>query len=46
MSERYELVKRYYDLGYWSERMVLNAVDRWITANEFQGITGKEYIEE
>lgn len=46
MSERYELVKRYYDLGYWSERMVQNAVDRWITANEFQGITGKEYNKE
>lgn len=43
MSERYELVKKYCDLGYWTEKMVWNAVGRWITENEYLDITGKEY---
>ena len=43
MSERYELVKKYCDLGYWTEKMVWNTVGRWITEKEYLDITGKEY---
>ncbi len=46
MSERYELVKKYCDLGYWTEKMVWNAVNRWITEKEYLDITGKEYGKE
>lgn len=46
MSERYELVKKYCELGYWTEKMVWNAVGRWINADEFRKITGKEYEKE
>lgn len=44
MSEKYELVKKYYEGGMWNEERVRNAVVKgWITAKEFQDITGKEY---
>lgn len=43
MSKNYEKVKDFYDAELWSMGMVRNAVDRWITADEFQEITGKEY---
>ncbi|ADL03480.1 XkdX family protein [Lacrimispora saccharolytica] len=43
MSKKFEQVKRYYDVGLWSEGMVWNAVGRWINAYEFQEIVGKEY---
>lgn len=48
MSQNYEKVKYYYDTIYkgsrlWTMEMVKNAVDRWITAEEFLEITGKEY---
>ncbi|HCD43970.1 MAG TPA: XkdX family protein [Lachnoclostridium sp.] len=43
MSKKFEQVKRYYDVGLWSEIMVWNAVERWINADEFQEIIGKEY---
>lgn len=43
MSERYELVKKYYDLGYWSKTMVWNAVGKWITPEEYKLITGEDY---
>lgn len=46
MSPHYEEVKKYYDLGYWSKKMVWNAVDRWITAEEYKEITGEEYVKE
>ncbi|SET52617.1 Phage uncharacterised protein (Phage_XkdX) [Lacrimispora sphenoides] len=42
---KFEKVKGYFDAGLWSEGMVYNAVDRWITADEFWEITGKEYKE-
>lgn len=43
MSKNYEKVKRFYDASLWTIGMVKNAVDRWITAAEYQEITGKEY---
>ena len=44
MSEKFNEVKGYYDLGVWSEKKVRNAVVKgWITAAEFQAITGKTY---
>ncbi len=44
MSAKFEAVKKYYDLGFWSEAKVRRAVEKgWITAAEFQTITGKKY---
>lgn len=42
-SKNYEKVEGFYNAKLWSLRMVRNAVDRWITSDEFQEITGKEY---
>lgn len=43
-SKHYEKVKNYYDNGFWNERKVRNAVIKnWITAEEFEEITGIEY---
>lgn len=43
-SERFELVKGYYDSGAWKKKAVRNAVLRgWITAEEYQEITGEVY---
>lgn len=46
MSKNYEKVKGFYDTKLWSFGMVLNAVGRWINADEFREITGKEYEKE
>lgn len=43
MSKNYEKVKDFYNTKLWSQAMVCNAVGRWITSEEFQKITGKEY---
>ena len=44
MSARYEKVKNYYDMKYWNEMQVRNAVIHgWITAEEYKTITGNEY---
>jgi len=43
MSKNYEKVKRFYDAKLWPLSWVTNAVDKWITAAEYQEITGKEY---
>lgn len=43
MSEKYELVKSYYDKGLWDLDKVKNAVGRWITEDEYQQITGESY---
>lgn len=44
MSKKYNTVKKYYDKGLWSERMVGDAVEKgWITADEFAEIIGKPY---
>lgn len=43
-SEKYELVKGYYDSGEWKKKAVRNAVKRgWITASEYTEITGDIY---
>lgn len=36
MSPKFELVKRYYDEGLWSEARVRNAVGKWITQEEYE----------
>lgn len=46
MSKNYEKVKRFYDTNAWPLNWVQDAVDRWITAAEYQEITGKEYVKE
>ena len=43
MSAKYEMVKKYYDKGLWTKQQVYNAVGRWITADEYQEITGEVY---
>lgn len=44
MSPKFEKVKRYYDGGLWNKTMVRNAVVKeWITAEEFEEITGEVY---
>ena len=43
-SKKFDLVKNYYDNGFWSIKKVRNAVGMgWITAEEFFEITGEEY---
>lgn len=46
MSKNFEKVKRFYDTKLWPLSLVVNAVDKWITAAECQEITGKEYEKE
>lgn len=47
MSKKYELVKEYYDNGLWNLTRVKNAVVKgWITAEEFEMITGQPYEKE
>lgn len=46
MSKNFDKVKGFYDVGLWSLGMVRNAVERWITAEEFLEITGKEHEKE
>ena len=44
MSKKFNLVKRYYDNGLWNKVMVRNAVVKgWITATEYEEITGEVY---
>lgn len=43
-SEKFELVKHYYDSGMWKKKAVKNAVIKcWITANEYEEILGEPY---
>lgn len=43
---RYDKVKYYYDNGYWSIQRVRDAVAKgWITAEQFEEITGEPYEE-
>lgn len=37
-STRFEKVKGYYDRGLWNRQMVMNAVGKWITAEEAEEI--------
>jgi predicted DNA-binding ArsR family transcriptional regulator len=43
-SPKFYLVKDYYDRGKWGKKAVYNAVVKgWITADEYQEITGEVY---
>jgi len=44
MSPKFNKVKTYYDKGLWNLTMVRNAVVKnWISAEEFEQITGEPY---
>lgn len=46
MSAKFSLVKGYYVSGAWSEYRVAMAVEKgWITAEEYEEITGSEYTQ-
>ncbi len=46
MSGKFEKVKGYFDRGLWNVERVRNAVVKgWITAEEFEIITGELYEE-
>lgn len=38
MSQRFEIVKKWYEEGRWTKEMVKNAVGRWITQKEYEDI--------
>lgn len=43
-SPKFELVKGYYDSGFWKKKAVRNAVVKgWIRADEYEEITGEVY---
>ena len=42
-SRNYEKVKTYYERGMWAKERVYSAVGKWITAEEYQEITGEDY---
>ena len=44
MSKNFEKVKKYYDLELWDIEKVRAAVGKWITEEEFELITGEEYL--
>ncbi len=44
MSKKFDVVKKYFDGGFWSVKQVRNAVVKgWITEDEFEEIVGEEY---
>ena len=44
-SEKFYLVKNYYDSEMWSKKAVKNAVRKgWITAAEYEEIVGEPYV--
>lgn len=43
-SKKFDLVKEFYDYRLWSKTRVWNAVGRWITAEEYEEITGEPYV--
>lgn len=43
-STKYSRVKECFDYGFWSAKMVSDAVVKnWITADEYKEITGEDY---
>ena len=38
MSPKFEKVRHYFETGLWTEKMVRDAVDRWITLEEAEEI--------
>lgn len=45
MKTKFEKVKGYYESGMWTKYMVRNVVGKWITAAEYELITGEPYEE-
>ena len=45
-SKNFEKVKKFYKMGVWSEKMVWNAVGKWITPEEYKEIPGEDYSKE
>ena len=44
-SGNFEKVKKYYsEWKTWSKKQVADAVGKWITAEEYEEITGEEYV--
>ena len=44
-SKDFEKIKRYYDNGFWTKKMVKNAVVKGkITTEEYEEITGDPYV--
>lgn len=43
VSKNYAKVKRYYDKRLWDKDRVAAAVGKWITADEYEKITGEVY---
>lgn len=44
-SEKFYLVKNYYDSDMWRKKAVKNAVRKgWITAAEYEEIVGEPYV--
>lgn len=42
-SKNFDKVKNYYKDGLWGKKWVWDAVGRWITAEEYEEITGEPY---
>ena len=42
-SLNFDKIKQYYDKKFWTITMVWNAVNRWITPEEYELITGRKY---
>lgn len=42
-SEKFEKVKKYYNMHLWNLSRVRSAVGRWITKEEYFEITGEVY---
>lgn len=43
-SEKFEKVRNYYKKRLWTIKQVHNAVGKWITAEEYREITGRDYV--
>ena len=43
MSKNFEKVKKFYENGIWNKQRVYNAVEKWITKEEYKKITGEDY---
>ena len=39
-SPKFNLVKRYYNRKLWSKQMMLNAIGKWVTKEEYEEIVG------
>lgn len=44
MSKMAKTIKKYYDKGFWTKRMVYQVVGKKITAEEYELIVGEPYV--